>query len=577
MSSPTVLRRTISVVGLCTLPLLVAGQNPGTPPPVSEVEAIRREMQQLREDYERRLQLLDQRLRQLEQSTPVPPVTAAVPIAPVTPVPSTNVVVLPPDSVARTAVVTREVEQVNAAEKVREFADSEFAENTSTRDYALSLENRRTIKERVEQVLNDFIEIGGYFRAGYGRDDQGGPQVAFQAPGAPAKYRLGNEAENYGEIIFAKNFYTPGLFSADPQERPDGTPAGPVSRVQVRLSIYNPYTEYGSSSSTQFGLPEAWGAIGNVLQGQPGLTFWAGNRFYRRFDISINDFFFYNMSGGGAGLEDLDLGFGKFAFAWLGGSSQSAFYNSVPQPEPDDLAAFSKGNFDFRLYDTSLPLGKGEFGFTVSRASAGLDVDGRTIPSQTGVALNFVHTAEKFLDSESINRFSLQAGNGPARTFTSTFETFTTPVGTFIDPGGSDSWRFRATESLVIQPIPELAIGPAMVFQHTAFGEDGGGGEQDWFSIGVRPVWFFNRYFSTALETGIDWVSDSQQDTSGYLWKATLAPQISLGDHFYSRPSLRVFVTYARWSSEFIGQVGGPDYVTDDWGLTYGVQMEAWW
>jgi maltoporin len=290
----------VSVIGLITVPWLVAGQSP--PPPASEVEAIRREMQQLREDYERRLQQLDQRLRQLEHPPAVPPPTAVVPAGPMTPAPTTNAVTLSPDEAARTAAATREIDRANAAEKVREFTDSEFAENTSTREYALSLDTRRTIQKRVEQVLNDFIEIGGYFRAGYGRDNEGGPQVAFQAPGAPAKYRLGNEAENYGEIIFAKNFYAPGLFAVDPKERPDGTPDGPVSRVQVRMSIYNPYTDYGSSSSTQFGLPEAWGAIGNVLQGQPGLTFWAGNRFYRRFDISINDFFFYNMSGGGAGL-----------------------------------------------------------------------------------------------------------------------------------------------------------------------------------------------------------------------------------------------------------------------------------
>jgi maltoporin len=41
----------------------------------------------------------------------------------------------------------------------------------------------------------------GDFRAGYGRNDQGGSQVGFQAPGAFATYRLGNEAENHGELI----------------------------------------------------------------------------------------------------------------------------------------------------------------------------------------------------------------------------------------------------------------------------------------------------------------------------------------------------------------------------------------
>src|SRR5262249_10062497 len=54
------------------------------------------------------------------------------------------------------------------------------------------------------------FEFHGYFRSGYGLNSKGGSQVAFQAPGADAKYRLGNEAETYGEFIFANNWLNPG-------------------------------------------------------------------------------------------------------------------------------------------------------------------------------------------------------------------------------------------------------------------------------------------------------------------------------------------------------------------------------
>ena len=33
--------------------------------------------------------------------------------------------------------------------------------------------------------------------------------MAFQAPGAGAKFRLGNEAETYGELIFVNNLVNP--------------------------------------------------------------------------------------------------------------------------------------------------------------------------------------------------------------------------------------------------------------------------------------------------------------------------------------------------------------------------------
>ena len=53
------------------------------------------------------------------------------------------------------------------------------------------------------------------------------------------------------------------------------------------------------------------------------MSFWAGQRFYRRKDVHITDFFFHDMSGYGAGFEDLKVGQkSKLAVAYLGGSNQ---------------------------------------------------------------------------------------------------------------------------------------------------------------------------------------------------------------------------------------------------------------
>jgi maltoporin len=61
---------------------------------------------------------------------------------------------------------------------------------------------------KLEQQVGSF-EFHGYFRSGYGQNSAGGQQVAFQAPGAGAKYRLGNEAETYAELIFVNNWLNP--------------------------------------------------------------------------------------------------------------------------------------------------------------------------------------------------------------------------------------------------------------------------------------------------------------------------------------------------------------------------------
>ena len=60
-----------------------------------------------------------------------------------------------------------------------------------------------------------------------------------------------------------------------------------------------------------------------------------------------------------------------------------------------------------------------------------------------------------------------------------------------------------------------------------------------WASIGVRPIYHFNDRFSIALEAGVDWAKSDPLGTDGHLWKITLAPQISRGGKFFSRPVLR--------------------------------------
>ncbi len=521
----------------------------------TEARQIREELRRLKQDYGQRIEQLERRLQQLEAS----PASSNRVESVAAELPGTN----GPVNV-----------QSNTAAAARAFADQQFQRDTESRERAVLAESR-VLRDRVEHVLQDFVDISGYLRAGYGRDNEGGPQVAFQAPGAFAKYRLGNEAETYGELTFGKNFYVPDLFKLDAAQRPDETPAGPIARVQTTLSIYNPYQDLLSSSGTDFGLPEAWASIGNVVESLPSMKFWAGYRYYRRHDIHINDFFFYNMSGAGGGVEDIQLPFGKLALAWIGAASQSGF-SDVPSPDAANEAGFSKANWDLRLYDVPLPLGKGEFGLVYARADSGLDASGNSVPNSDGVAVTFLHTRDKFLSDDGVNKFSLQFGTGAANTFTSGFETFTTNNTVFIRPDAEDSWRFRVTEHFTANLNEHFSIGPALVYQLTDYG-DGNGGREHWVSAGLRPVLHFNQYLSLAFEGGVDWVKDEQANTSGNLFKLTLAPQVSLGNRFMSRPVIRTFITYAHWSDNFIGQVGGNDYLTKDNGFTYGVQMEVWW
>lgn len=460
-----------------------------------------------------------------------------------------------------------------AVERTKEFAQQSFKNDTETRTQALAFQDR-VLADRFEKVLSDFIEIGGYFRAGYGRNSEGGALAAFRAPGAGAKYRLGNEAENYGELVLGKNLYLPGVFHVDEDLRPDGTPSGPIARVQLRLSFYNPHESLNSTAATSVGLPEAWASIGNVIVSQPEVKFWAGNRFYRRHDVHINDFYFWDMSGGGGGIEDIEVGPAKVALAWIGAASTSGL-GYLPQPDPENEAGWSKSNFDLRVYDLPLWGGNAELGLVFAVERSGEDQSGNSVPGSEGMSFNFVHTTKEFISDDGVNKFSIQYGTGPAKTFTSGFETETLSQGVFIRADDPSSWRIRITENFTANLNQYFSLGPVVVFQRTNYG--GPEGQQDWISAGVRPIVHFNQYFSLATEGGMDWVHDQAADTTGALYKLTFAPQVSVGNRFSSRPAVRAFVSLARWTEDFIGQVGGLDYSDSQSGLNWGMQMEAWW
>jgi maltoporin len=478
----------------------------------------------------------------------------------------------PPVETAAPAPTPAASPQADAKVPISDLLDEEFRSDTETRDQRAE---PGFLRERVEQVLGNFIEIGGYVRSGYARAGEGGPMEAFQAPGAASKYRLGNEAETYAELILSKNFYLKGLFGLDEAgERTRAELEGPIARIQLRLSFFNPYSAFGSASATSVGLPEAWASVGNVLPFAPGTKFWAGSRFYRRHDIHVTDFFYWNMSGGGGGIEDIPLGPGHLAFAWIGSGGRSGL-SSVPEPDPENLAGFTKSTYDLRAYDLPFLFGDLELGVAFSNATSGVDELGREGPNSYGFAATVVHTAPRFISDDGVQKFSIQFGTGPARTFTAGFDSVTLSEGTFIGADESGAWRLRVTESFSANIGKYFSLGPVFIFQHSR--EDASNTNRTWLSAGVRPIVHFTRYLNLALEGGVDWVKDEAEASEGVLGKITLAPQVSIDGRWDSRPVIRLFVTQAFWGDDFEGRVGGTDYATSTHGLSAGMQMEAWW
>jgi len=410
--------------------------------------------------------------------------------------------------------------------------------------------------QKLQEQLSSF-EFHGYFRSGYGLNSEGSQQIAFQAPGAGAKYRLGNEAETYGELIFVNNWL-------NPEHSSDKAWMKTEAMIEANTTNSANYANFpNGTGNDQFRLREAFVQAGNVLESQPNAKFWAGERYYRRQHIEIDDFYPLDMSGYGGGVEDWDLPIGKMAVAFLSGA------------RPDIVTQngyLTKSNIDVRFYDLKGPAGLWGGWFDFATSKGGRTPAGTTISTTNGYAFGLRHQRLEW--HGGYHSFSIQYGTGAASNFSTSIDDPT--------PFLHSSARLLAVEQVLFQPNEKFAIMPIFIYQRSKDGNPQHDWNQ-WISFGVRPEIFFTKYISLAFEGGFDHTKgfvltqNGDNHLDGWLRKFTIAPQIGAGRKFFSRPVLRAFLTYASWSDGFRGYVGGTPYLNKTNGLTYGVQAETWW
>jgi len=406
---------------------------------------------------------------------------------------------------------------------------------------------------QVEQVKKEIsaapkqFEFHGYFRSGAGINGKGGDQEAFQAPGAYTKYRLGNETETYGELQFDNNWINPDHNAA-------------WFKTTLLLAVVAPRNQTFDILNA-IAVRQAFVEAGHVIEAKPDMTFWAGQRFYRRKDVHISDFFYHDMSGYGAGFQDLKVGEkSKLAVAYLAASRENGM--GAPVPSPGRLL---KNTLDVRLYD--IPVGKSSLEFWLNPA---LTADGTKASSLNGIGGGVFFTTPL---TKGFNEVSAEFGTGESANFANR-----------LDGLDSSAWMFRIVERAVAQINPKLSMMWTGVVQlDNTNGDANGSGGNLWVSAGARPVYSFTKYTGIAFEAGVDIVKPEDPAApapaaqTGFLGKVTVAPLIRAGTDFWARPELRAFVTAAFWNDAIKGQVGGSPYANDTFGLSAGVQMEAWW
>ncbi|NVK40174.1 MAG: maltoporin [Oceanospirillaceae bacterium] len=398
------------------------------------------------------------------------------------------------------------------------------------------------------------VDFHGYLRSGIGATSGGGDQACFQAAGAPAKYRLGNECETYAEIGLgaelynenARTFYLDSMIAYKSNQANDWEAA-----LGDSADDGNPY-DNSVASVRQFNVQAK-----NFLDALPGATLWAGKRYYKRHDVHINDYYYWDVSGPGAGIEDIDLGFGKLALAWTRNTDGTWVYDGAGTG-----TNVANDTVDIRLGDLKVNTdGALELGFDYGKANLNeVQRDDPGFDDQKGYLVTVEHTQGNWFGG--FNKLALQyASDGM--------------IGTgHNNSAAGDGDMFRLVDQGVVQ------LGDRVEMMYVGIYEDkdlDAGNGQTWTSFGVRPVYKWNDIMSTAVELGYDRVEPQGDGDDADLVKLTLAQQWSAGNSFWARPQVRAFATYARWDGDVYNAASESIEMGEDDGLTFGVQVEAWW
>ncbi|AYN94821.1 MULTISPECIES: maltoporin [Pseudomonas] len=382
------------------------------------------------------------------------------------------------------------------------------------------------------------FEFDGYGRVGIGGADAGGKQSCFQLPGAPAKYRLGNECETYWELEGHQELY----------KGADGT----LWKLHGMASLYNVYDQSPtfSGDNGNVRLPQIWTSL--ALPELNGGGLWFGRRYYKRHDIHINDFYYWNPSGTGAGIEDYGLG-------------DTGLRLSYAFSREDNIEQKHKAN----RHDINLGGIKANKDAEIEIGLSYIQKAGHVEDSHSGWSISAEHKQVNFFGGE--NRFTVQYGEGPGIGLGQTGNV----------QADKDVKSIRVLESPRWQITPRFGGMLLALVQRDRAPNNAG---QTWYSFGVRPSYAFSEHFKLLVEAGHDQI-DPEEGGTRKLTKFTVAPTLALGGMgLMDRPEIRFYWTYAQWNRAAQLSAAQDTALSDSGafgsqrhGSNFGVQLETWW
>src|SRR5260221_4353901 len=186
------------------------------------------------------------------------------------------------------------------------------------------------LDESFLKSLTRNFTFSAYIRAGFQfNGNGGGGNFSFSLPSFPGagRQRLGNENDTYMELTWMQAHMlgdSPDVMDVSMTFTPS------IRYVQSRNTFTSGHGGVENSGNDfDFVMRQAFLEMSNVFKSAPEITFWGGLRSYDRFNIDPMDYYFLDTSGYGAGVKNIDLGFGKLFLAYIDGFNAKASYPHI--------------------------------------------------------------------------------------------------------------------------------------------------------------------------------------------------------------------------------------------------------
>ena len=440
----------------------------------------------------------------------------------------------------------------------------------------------------LSSVAASAVDFHGYFRAGAQASTQGGEVYCLGNGNIGHKVgRLGDECDTYAELTLNQEVY---------------------NKANNKWTL-NTLVAYGTAEGNRDLQGDSWQGVGGTgpwngqrlsirelwtgYQTDAGYQIWAGKRYYQRKDIHLLDLYYLNDSGYGAGIEGIDVGMGNLAFAvtkWVNDGSSDynrnvykldARWNGIPVGPLGTLDVAVIYALPFISEQQEAKVDGEALAKRANRANSGALV---TLDLNTAVNSDSVNLMNHFIVQYGTNGFGYigQNDNHAGDNYTPDLDVEGVRV---IDWGTLDAGNFGLGYSFIWAHVNSGDDHIA-----TPFGQPGytwTTARSGWeYSVVLRPEYKWTEFNRTTLELGYSaqkansFVADPKKYKDPDVYKVTLAQQFTPGKGFWTRPAIRFYVSY----------IGGDEFANgwdigyknrnkdgDEYQITVGTQVEAWW